>query len=91
MPDAKHPARANAWETRRKKYGPTGHRGSYARPSGPPINHVLLPDSHGMLRLLVRLLRDGALSEGQVAKATKLDRVTVRMLVDEPETLKGAR
>lgn len=81
-------ARARAWETRRKKYGSTGHaRGAYGH-SG---DHVA-----SMQALLIRLHEEGVLSEGQVAKATGLHRITVRKMADDyrnaiPETKEQAR
>jgi len=72
--------RNKAWETRRQKYGPRGHAGSYLRS---PVRSAALPDTWGMLNLIVRLHAEGSLSEGQVAKATGYDRVEVRRLQDE--------
>ena len=65
--------RKRAWETRRKKYGPMGHRG-YRRQ---------VANYDGMLSLIIRLHNEGTLSEGQVAKATGLHRIEVRRLADE--------
>lgn len=64
--------RRRAWETRRKEYGPRGHSGNYSR----------APSSaeRGALGLVIRLHNEGVLSEGQVAKATGLDRVEIRRL-----------
>lgn len=68
--------RRKAWETRRARYGASGHAGAYTRgPNG--------SDPAGMLSLIIRLLAEGALSEGQVARATGLDRITIRKLGDE--------
>lgn len=68
-------ARKRGWETRRKKYGGTGHaRGAY----GHGGDHVV-----SMQALLIRLHEEGVLSEGQVAKATGLHRVTVRKMADD--------
>ena len=65
--------RKRAWATRRRKYGPRGHRGSYWR----------RPASvHGAIAEIVKLLRDGVLSEGQAVRATGLDRIEVRRLAD---------
>lgn len=73
-------ARRKAWETRRKLYGQCGHRGTYSRvPAG-------TGDPVGMLNLIIRLLAEGTLSEGQVARATGLDRITIRRLEDERPT-----
>ena len=64
--------RKRAWATRRQKYGARGHAGAYTR-SG----HF---DS--LLALVIRLYREGVLSEGQVARASGLDRVTIRTMAD---------
>jgi hypothetical protein len=66
--------RAAAWVTRRAKYGPRGHNGTYSRP-----NH---PIGLRALRLVLRLHVDGTLSEGQCCKALDLDRVEFRAMVD---------
>lgn len=65
--------RKRAWETRRAKYGPRGHGGGYGRG----------PGERGALRLVILMMNEGLLSEGQVSKATGLDRVTIRMLADD--------
>jgi len=68
-------ARQRGWETRRQKYGSTGHaRGAYGH-SG---DHVA-----SMQALLIRLHEEGVLSGGQVSKATGLHRITVRKMADE--------
>ncbi len=64
--------RARAWETRRARYGQRGHAGSYSRNTA----------ERGALGLVIRLMTEGVLSEGQVARATKLDRVTIRAMAD---------
>jgi hypothetical protein len=64
--------RARAWETRRARYGQRGHAGSYLRSTA----------ESGALGLVIRLMTEGVLSEGQVARATKLDRVTIRAMAD---------
>lgn len=67
--------RKTAWATRRATYGERGHAGSYSRGAGP---------SHPkMLALIIRLHVEGALSEGQVAKATDLHRIEIRKLADD--------
>ncbi len=86
MPADLTAARAQAWRTRRKKYGPRGHRGSYSRSSA-PCRHC-----RGAIDMLIKLYAEGTLSEGQVATATRLDRVTIRRMTDEltrPETVEG--
>lgn len=70
-------ARKRAWETRRAKYGPRGHGSSYSRPM--PSHEQY----DRMLRLIIELHIDAVLSEGQVAKATGLDRVTIRTMADD--------
>ena len=64
--------RRRAWETRRLKYGPKGHNGRYWRGATPK----------GMLDLIIKLHVDGVLSEGQVAQATGISRVQIRILAD---------
>lgn len=67
--------RKAAWETRRQKYGERGHAGNYSR-SG------IRPCSCGAFLMIVRLYREGTLSEGQAARALKIDRVTLRRMAD---------
>lgn len=71
--------RKRAWQTRRSKYGQTGHAGTYARTTSP------CPACQGAVALLIRLHREGTLSEGQVAKATGLHRIAIRELADLQE------
>lgn len=66
--------RRQAWATRRTKYGQHGHKGSYSR--------CHCAANERMQALLIRLLAEGALSEGQVAKATGLHRTEIRRLED---------
>jgi hypothetical protein len=66
--------RRRAWQTRRDKYGPQGHDGSYRRPCG---------HCESAIAMIVRLYREGALSEGQAARATGLDRVELRRRASE--------
>ena len=68
--------RKRAWKTRREKYGTQGHNASYLRPHGP------CADCARMRGYLIRLHVEGVLSEGQVAKATGLDRIEVRIRAD---------
>lgn len=68
-------ARAKAWRTRREKYGTRGHGGSYAR--GSSANEL-----ERAYALIARMWRDGALSEGQIAKALGIGRVDVRRMCD---------
>ena len=63
--------RRTAWETRRAKYGPKGHAGRYGRAR-----------PNRLLDLVIRLHVEGVLSEGQVAAAAGIDRVSVRRLAD---------
>ena len=72
-------SRAQAWETRREKYGPRGHNGAYGA-----LRPIYTAPWHERMRkmqdTLIRLYREGVLSEGQVSKSTGLDRVTCRDL-----------
>lgn len=70
--------RRRAWETRRKKYGPRGNNGSYARPSTGPCEHCA-----GAVAMLIKLYVEGSASEGQVAKATGLHRIEIRKRADD--------
>lgn len=72
-------ARRQGWETRRKKYGKSGHAGAYER--GP--HHACIRDDRRLARFVAVALNDGLLSEGQVAKIIELDRLAVRRLRDE--------
>lgn len=65
--------RKRAWVTRRAKYGPRGHNGTYTR----------CRRCERILALLIRLHEEAVLSEGQVARATGYDRITIRRLADE--------
>lgn len=64
--------RARAWVTRRGRYGARGHAGSYSRSAA----------ERGALGLVIKLMKEGVLSEGQVCRSTRLDRVTVRAMAD---------
>lgn len=44
---------------------------------------VLSSYNRGLVQLAIRMLAEGTLSEGQVAAASGLDRITIRRLVDE--------
>jgi hypothetical protein len=68
--------RKRAWATRRQKYGPRGHGGSYSRVR-------VTANQEGMLNLLIRLHLNAQVSEGQLSKAIGLHRVDVRRIVDE--------
>jgi len=65
--------RRTAWATRREKYGPSGHSGSYARRCN---------DCRRMADVIVRLHNEGVLSEGQAARALGVGRVELRVLAD---------
>jgi hypothetical protein len=69
--------RRRAWATRRQKYGEQGYAGSYHR------TPCVCPNCKGALDLIIRLHNEGVLSEGQVAKATGLYRIDIRILADE--------
>ena len=71
--------RARAWVTRRERYGERGHAGAYTRPARASLCDM----GCRALPLLLRLHREGVLSEGQIARATGLDRVEIRRLIDE--------
>ena len=75
--------RNRAWKTRRQKYGKRGHDSSYSRPKGACQNCARMTD------WLVRLHNEGVLSEGQAAKATGLDRVSLRILADAASSHQG--
>lgn len=70
--------RAKAWKTRRKKYGKHGHSGVYRSMPG-ELWHAKYKTC---VAFLCRLYSEGTLSEGQVAKVTGLDRVTIRKIAD---------
>ena len=55
---------AQAWETRRRKYGPRGHDSSYSRPTA-KLSYAI-KDSVRLARLVGFLIADSVLSEGQV-------------------------
>jgi hypothetical protein len=63
------------WKTRREKYGPCGHGGSYARWTRDPLGVRALA-------LVIQLHREEVLSEGQCCDALDIDRVSFRELVD---------
>lgn len=65
--------RAKAWKTRRQRYGEKGHNGAYER---------RCVRCKRMTALLVDLHKSGVLSEGQVSRATGMDRVEIRRMVD---------
>lgn len=73
-----HEARMKAWATRRHRYGPRGHAGSYSR--GFALGSVL---ARRAIALVVKLHREEVLSEGQCCKALDLDRVQFRVMCDE--------
>lgn len=68
--------RKQAWITRREKYGPMGHKGTYHRDRTP------CPDCEHMRNYLARLHVEGMLSEGQAAKAAGITRIEIRILSD---------
>jgi hypothetical protein len=75
-------ARQKAWETRRAKYGPSGHSGAYRR-------FTACPSCRGAVALIIRLHNEGALSEGQVARALGLHRIEVRRLAQNEGGVDG--
>lgn len=70
-------ARKASWKTRREKYGPRGHGGSYSRWTKDPLGVRALA-------LVLQLHREEILSEGQVCQALDIDRVALREMVDGP-------
>ncbi len=77
--------RKRAWITRRAKHGPSGHGGVH------PRSRSRCGDPARMLALIIRLHNEGALSEGQVARATGLHRIRVRELADEAKSKAAGR
>lgn len=69
--------RKRAWQTRRQKYGSRGHNGSYNR------ERHDCPDCARMRNFIARLHVEGALSEGQAAKAAGITRIELRILSDD--------
>lgn len=78
-------ARARAWATRKAKYGPRGHSGSYTR--RPPLGEGLVRRA---LQLIVRLHLHGVISEGQCCNALNVGRIEWRTLVDAERARTGA-
>lgn len=72
--------RKRAWKTRREKFGDKGHAGYYSTYSGGRLDREKFLSMQGAL---IRLWREGVLSEGQVSKAIGLDRVSCRQLASE--------
>jgi hypothetical protein len=71
--------RKRAWKTRREKYGERGHSGAYG--AARPIYTARWNERlQTMQDALIKLYREGVLSEGQVSNACGLDRVTCRDL-----------
>lgn len=70
--------RVQAWETRRKKYGPRGHSGCYTRQM-----HLHHSFEGRLFRLIVKMHDEGALSEGQICKALGLGRIEFRRIEDD--------
>lgn len=71
--------RKRAWQTRRQKYGQRGHSGVYC-PARMVYTARWNERLNSMTDALIRLYREGVLSEGQASKATGLDRVSCREL-----------
>lgn len=82
--------RKQSWETRRKKYGPSGHSGGCYITS-----HRSGASAKKMFDLIIRLHSEGILSEGQVVAATDVDRISVRearlRYEERIDTLNGPR
>ena len=84
MSEAIRDIRKRSWKTRREKYGERGHSGAYSHPR--PIYTARWNERlNSMQDALIRLYRQGVLSEGQVSKATGLDRVSCRDLAIRQE------
>jgi hypothetical protein len=66
--------RRQAWQTRRKVYGPKGHASSYAR---------FCPTCAQVRALVVRLHNEEILSEGQASKMLGIGRIELRKLADD--------
>jgi len=79
MSEAVSDIRKRSWKTRREKYGERGHGGAYCHPK-PIYTRRWNERLNSMQGCLIRLYRQGVLSEGQVSKATGLDRVSCRDL-----------
>lgn len=89
-PESIADVRKRSWKTRREKYGVRGHGGSYCHPQ--PIYTARWNERlRSMEAALIRLYREGVLSEGQVSKATGLDRVSCRDLAIRQAEAENAR
>jgi len=69
--------RRRSWATRRKKYGVKGHAGNYSR--------SVCASCERMAALIIRLHKDGILSEGQAATAIGMGRLDVRRRADNSQ------
>ena len=69
--------RTKAWETRRQKYGPRGHNGMYSRLSITDYCNIC-----PARKMIIRLYKEGTLSEGQASKAACMDRISLRIAAD---------
>ena len=89
MSEAIADIRKRAWKTRREKYGERGH-------SGPDGTKLIVYSARwnerlrSMQDMLIRLYRQGVLSEGQVSKACGIDRVSCRDLAIQQATKEAA-
>lgn len=72
-------ARAQAWRTRRLKYGPGGNRGTYTRCS--PM-HDAVRLRRQLARLVAVVHAHDLLTEGQLARVMRTYRLDVRELED---------
>lgn len=89
MSESTADVRKRAWKTRREKYGQRGHSGAYGQ-MRPIYTATWNERLRSMQDALIRLYREGTLSEGQVSKATGLDRVSCRELAIQQES-KGTK
>jgi len=76
-------ARRRAWETRRKKYGQQGHKGSYSRFQNCSCTEIAKTATEAEV---LKLLQDGVLSEGQAASILGIDRIELRIKADALES-----
>jgi hypothetical protein len=74
-------ARQRGWETRRAKYGQSGHDSTYSRSTVDLSTAVR--DRIRLARLAAVLHGDGMLTEAQIARVIDVDLVRVRGIIDE--------
>jgi len=74
-------ARRRGWQTRRAKYGQSGHDSTYSRSTVDLSTAVR--DRIRLARLAAVLHGDGVLTEAQIARIIDVDLVRIRSIVDE--------